>query len=458
MRTLLCGMAALVMSVSMTPSATAQDNDEIVQLVVGLIKDSDKDMRSLGLEQVRSEAKGTKATEQFAALLPTLAPDVQAGLLGALTVRGDAAARPAVLDLLKKQNGEEVQVAAITALGALGEEADVAQLVSYLSSDSESIKASAKAALVQLRGKPISPAITELMNRAPPTVRVDLIDALTSRRAIESIPDILSAAVDKDASVRSAAMKSLGRIAGPEDVEGMVKGVLRAESSRERADAEKNVMFVCNRIEDPEQRAEPLLTAIKKLSRGDQLKMMSTLGRVGGAEALTIVKDTINDRDARTHEIGIKALCNWPNSAAVPRLIELAQSDDHPAHRTSALRALIRIAPLSDGRNDLQKLSLLKTSMMMCERDTERSFVLERARAIRIPESLEYVLRYLDQPAFTETVCETIVELAHHRNLREPNKAEFHSALDKVIATSKDPTSVDRAQRYKENKTWVRPK
>jgi len=50
-----------------------------------------------------------------------------------------------------------------------------------------------------------------------------------------------------------------------------------------------------------------------------------------------------------------------------------------------------------------------------------------------------------------------VVELAHHRDLREPNKAEFDRALDKVIQTSKDATVVDRANRYKKGQTWARP-
>jgi hypothetical protein len=52
---------------------------------------------------------------------------------------------------------------------------------------------------------------------------------------------------------------------------------------------------------------------------------------------------------------------------------------------------------------------------------------------------------------------ESVVELAHHRNLRQPNKAEFDKALDKVIATSKDAVVVERANRYKRNQTWARP-
>jgi len=94
----------------------------------------------------------------------------------------------------------------------------------------------------------------------------------------------------------------------------------------------------------------------------------------------------------------------------------------------------------------------------MSRRDQERILVLQRARAVRIPETLRYVLPFVDEPKLSEHACETIVELAHHRGLREPNKAEFHGALDQVIRTSQNATTVDRARRYKNNQTWVRPK
>ena len=157
------------------------------------------------------------------------------------------------------------------------------------------------------------------------------------------------------------------------------------------------------------------------------------------------------------HDAGVRALSNWPDASVAPRLIELVKTDPHPGHQTTALRALIRIAPLSDERSDAERLQLLQQAMTMCRRDQERNFVLQRAQAIRIPETLRFVLPYLKQPAYAKQACETIVELAHHRQLREPNKAEFDGALDQVIATSKDPTILDRAQRYKKGQTWAAP-
>ncbi len=456
---LLGGVVGFAVTIGLAAATFADEEagDELVQLVVELLGDSDKDVRALAFEQVRSEAKGQAATKQFAAQLPKLSPDAQVGLLRALANRGDTAARPNVLDMIANSRNETVKAAAIGALSTLGEPPDARLLVRLLAAGSKAEKAAARQSLIRLRGESAPAAIAKEMKLSSPQLRVALIEVLAARRALDTIPSILPAAVDTDPLVRAAAMTALGKLAGREHIAGMVQGVLRAEMGRERAAAEKSVMFVCARIAGAQKRAEPLLAVMDQLGDADRLAIMPTLGRVGGSAALEIVEATIADPDPGKHDIGLRALCHWPNASVAPRLIELASSDEHAEHRTMALRALIRVAPLPDKRPNIEKLKLLQTAMKMSTRDKERLLVLQRARAIRIPETLRFIMPYLDQLPYAEQACETVVELAHHRNLREPNKAEFHRALDKVIRTSKDATVVDRASRYKKNQTWVRP-
>jgi hypothetical protein len=95
---------------------------------------------------------------------------------------------------------------------------------------------------------------------------------------------------------------------------------------------------------------------------------------------------------------------------------------------------------------------------MLCTRDEERNLLLDRARAVRTVETLRFLSPLLDEPALAQQACQSIVELAHHRALRDANKAEFHAALDRVIETSQDAMVIDRANRYKNGQTWVRPK
>jgi len=459
-RVMLCaaGCVALSLTVASTIRAEEDASGDLIEVIVGLLSEKDKELRSLGLEQVRTGAKGAAATKLFAAQLSKLSPDAQVSLLSALAGRGDSAARSEVLKTLAASKNEAASVAAIRALGSLGNVDDLPVLLKLLSAQSKAQQAAARGSLKNLPGEKVSSAIATAMKGADPGIRITMIQLLAARRALDTIDALLSVAVDSDAKVRAAAMKALGQLATAEHLAGMVQGVLKAERGRERSTAEKNVMFVCGRIADAQKRAEPLLAAMAKLKEADRLTMLSTLGRVGGDSARKTIEKAIADSRPEVHELGVKALCNWPNAKIAARLTELANTDKHPGHRIAALRALIRVAPLRDERTDAAKLELLKKAMTMATRDQERDLALSRAHAIRIVESLRFLLKYTDDPKFAQRACLSIVELSHHRGVREPNKKEFHKALDKVIATSKDAVVIDRANRYKKDQTWVRPK
>jgi HEAT repeat protein len=433
--------------------ATDETGDELIQTIANLLSDNDKDMRALGLQQVREEVKGAAATKRFAAVLPKLAPEAQDGLLDALAERGDRAARPAVLEMLKSPEAA-VRAAALRALGALGEPADVPLLAQSLAA-TDAEKAAARSGLVRLPGPSANAAILAESNRAGSEIRVELIALLAKRRATDTAAGILTAADDRDPSVRAAAMAALGQLGGPQHVAGMLKAVLKAEKGPQRDAAEKAVMFVCARSADANQRAEPVLAALAGLGASDNNALLPTLGRVGGPAALKVVEAALADANPQRQEAGLRALCNWPDSSVSARLLELSTSLRDPEQRLMAFRALIRVAALPDKRPDAQRLALLQQAMTLATRDEERSLILKRASAVRTVETLRFVVPYVEKPALAQMACETVVELAHHKDLRQPNKAEFDMALDKVIRTSKDRVIVHRAELYKQNLTWV---
>ena len=186
--------------------------------------------------------------------------------------------------------------------------------------------------------------------------------------------------------------------------------------------------------------------------------VLSTLGRVGGSSALGEIEKAYASSNVSTHTAGLRALANWPDASVADRLMEIAKVDKHKDHQRIARMALLRIAPLPDGRSDLEKLELLKKATEMAANESEQSYALKRAAAIRLIETLRWVVPYLDNQTHRQQACATIVELAHHRQLRDDNKPEFHTALDRVIELSKDEVVIDRANRYKRGETWVRPK
>jgi HEAT repeat protein len=446
-----------VSAVARFAPAAEEAGGELVSLIVGLLSDQDKDLRAVGLEQIRGEAKGETATKAFAAQLPKLSADAQIGLLSALADRGDRAARPAVVELLQAKPAEPVKLAAIEALGALGDVGDLSLLLPGLSAESKGEQAATRAALIRLEGDQVARAIAESLKASNETaLRVKLIQVLATRRALEVLPDFVALARNGDPTVRGAAIGALAQMGGPAQIPGMVAGVLAAKKGSERDAAERAIATVLGRNPDEAQRGAPLLAAVEALGKPDRTLLLPTVGRVGGEAALAVIEAAL--ADTATHDVALAALCNWPDASIAPRLIELHSSEKEPKNQALVLAALVRIAPLADGRTEAQRLALLKRVMSMCKAVDDQNRVIRRARAIYTVDALRFVVPYLDQTDHAEIACETVVELAHHRDIREANKAEFTAALDKVLATSKDEVVRDRAQRYKEGRTWVRPK
>ncbi|MFM7115608.1 MAG: hypothetical protein ACKO0N_03155, partial [Planctomycetota bacterium] len=117
----LFSLGLFLVATCFSANAAAQEatdpNADLLKLVVELLNDSDKDMRAVGLEQVRTELKGEAATKQLLALLPKLNAGAQASLVAALGDRGDATAKPELLKMIKDESaGEGIRAAAIQAV------------------------------------------------------------------------------------------------------------------------------------------------------------------------------------------------------------------------------------------------------------------------------------------------------------------------------------------------------
>ncbi|MFM8707496.1 MAG: hypothetical protein ACKOHK_05280 [Planctomycetia bacterium] len=440
------------------PLAAEPAPQDAVQMTIDFLARDDADFRAIGLDRVRHGLKGEATTRQLAGLLSKLATPRQLELTAALADRGDAAALPAVLAVLEASQEPTVRAAAVHAVGGLGGGNEVTTLTrSLAAADPE--RAAARRALTVIRGNEAAAAIVAQSKQADAGLRPTLIDILADRRAISALPDFLAAAVGDDAAIRTAAMRALAKFGGADQVAGMVQGLLKADPGGERDEAERAVVTVCTQNPGKDKSAAVLLERFKAADDANRETLLNVLARVGGDAAIAIVDGLVADGDAAKRKLGLAALSKWPDATVSQRLLDQLGKAEDPAERDLLLGALIRIAPLPDNKlDDRRKLELLEKTMTLCRRDEDRRRVLERANAIRTIETLRYVVPYLDDPNLAEPACLSVVELAHHRSLRDANKDEFTAALDKVLATTKNEELVERAERYKQGQTWERKK
>ena len=427
-----------------------------VRLVLKLLADKDREFRAAGLDQVRNAARGEAFTQLFAAQLTKLDADGQVALLDALADRGDIAARSAVLDLFASSHDTNVRAAAISALGRLGGSEDLSLFIQSLSSGSSAERGAARESLIQIRGATINQALAADLESASPGVKAALIDILATRRAGDECPAFVKATVDEDSGVRRAAMSALGQLGRPEQIARMLPGVLKAQKGSERDEAEKNIAFICSRIENEDERGAALIDALNTVDEAQRDQLLSLLGRVGRKKLLDFVAGIATGKDAVRRQLGIDALSKWPDASVADTLFEIVNQSTDPAQRDQAFRGYVKVSATRDGRSDKERLNRLKEGVKAAKTPEEIALVLNRVRTAYDIDALRFVAPYVDQPQYAQIACETIVEIAHHREVRDPNKAEVNKMLDKVIAVSKDPVVVERANRYKRGETWDR--
>jgi len=439
-------------------AAAKRLGEQLVPRIFELLGHPDREFRAAALETIRTAARGAAQTEAFAAQLPKLDDAGQAALIIALGDRGDAAARPAILERLGNSKDESVRSAALLALGELSDLADLPRLIRELTSNSAAEQQAARTALVRMRGESVAGKIAAESMNAASNVRGRLIDVLAARRATKESAAILAAAGDEDAQVRTSAMNALGQIGRPEQLPALLAGVLKAAKGGERDNAERNIAEVCKRIENEDQRGEALIQALGTIDPEKRDELMSLVGRVGGKRLIRFVADIATGTDAARRAFGIDALGKWPDASPADTLLEIAGKASDSAERRQAFQAFVKVSAIRDNRNDQQRLERMKQAMTEARSNEEKIAVIQRTRTAYDVESMRFVRPYLEQPEFRQMACETIVELAHHRQVREPHKTEFDAVLDKVIQLTKDDEHIERANRYKRGQTWERKK
>lgn len=428
-------------------------------MAVGLVRDGDADLRAVALEQIRDGFPGVGFSEELAEqLLPTLPRAVQTLLISTLAERGDPAALPGILSLAARTEDTAVTAAAVAAAGRLGGAEEVPMLVAAV--DEPATKAAARRALVAIQGPGVAAALRQAVADAAVAAprRAVVAAVLADRRDREAVGELARLAGGQIPQLRAAAMQALARLARPEDLPGLLDGFLAAAPGREREAAERLIVVAGGDGAARDQAANIVVARYRQASPAEQAVLLPLLGRFGGPRSRAVIEPLLASPDRATRLAGIAAIGRWPDASMVDRIRELLETATDAEERRLLVAALIRIAPMPEsGLDDADRLALVEQTMKLCESDTERRRLLERAAAIRTVATLRFLTPFLDEPELAEAAARGVVALAHHRRLRDGHPAEFTAALDRVLTVAKDPVTRERADRYQQGKTWKRP-
>ena len=403
---------------------------------------------------------GEEVTHEWVAKAKQASPRIRADILAMLGRRGDRAALSAVLEALKDKE-KPVRLAAIPSAVRLGGNDAAAPLLAAFKTDQRDEIRALKAAVMRLGGETVMPVVAAALPKVSVRSRVALLEVLAARRAKAQVKAAFAATGDKDSSVRVAALKALGDLADEKHLPKLIELLLNAKPGREQSAAQKTVVVVSEEIEDPERRAEPVLSAMAKTTGNQRGVLLKAAARIGGKKALETVLADMSSVDAKTQDAAVRALADWRDESAAADLLVIACGSKNPLHQVLALRGYVRVVGDAVKLSDAQKVRMLKDALAASKRAAEKKSVLARLADVRTIESLKLAAPCLDYDALKREAAAAVIKIAcpkpeprrrRSRKKKPEDKGlvgkEVVAALKKAIPLCTDAKARERAQEH----------
>jgi HEAT repeat protein len=329
-----------------------------IPLLVELLRSPSKRLFNMGLFTAREIGAGPPrdaalAEEVDVALVrEVVAADPPGGgverdvlVIGALADRnvGGAGQRvqSAMLDAAAS-GAKPVRLAAVRALGRIGDAAVVSRLLGIAADPDPEFAAASRGAIAALPGPAVDREITSRLATADAGVLPTLV-ALVGDRRIPAVADIVPLAGHSDANVRRTALESLGAVVDLANLDVLVRATVAPRDETEAAVAAKALREAAVRMADREACAAKLAAAVDAAGTRKAI-LLETLGDVGGTRALAAVGVAANGSDPDMQDVATRLLGKWMTPDAAPVLLDLCRSDAAGKFKTRALKGYIRIA------------------------------------------------------------------------------------------------------------------
>ncbi len=393
MRTLYRSLALLFLCCCAVCFGASEEKDEAVGIVLDILKSGDQEMQAVAIAMVK-DMPGTEVTKALIKELPNLSSASQVMLLSALSDRGDVVALPAVVATVKTGD-ESVRIAALKAIGQLGDDSSVGLLAETAAQSRGAEQKAARESLYRLRGTKVDEVILTEIANAEPNTRVELIKSTGERNISEGVGTLLKTAKDPDRKVRIESLKVLKVIAAPENLPALVELLLDLQSSSDLNEAGKTIASVSHKIEDKNRQAEAVLAVLPSVKDvKKQCSLLRVLGKIGDNGGLPRLRKALDSKDDEIKAAAIRALAEWPTSEPVVDLMKAAESSKNKVHRILALRGFVRLIGLDNKLSSEEVIKIYKKAMALAPNVSEKKRVLsglantKSLDALRMAESL----------------------------------------------------------------------
>lgn len=415
----------------------------VVSQVLAALRSKDPVIQKSGMSCIQM-MQGRDITQAFATEIPNLPVLSQVVLLEALGARGDVAALP---EVNKALNSSDIQVrcAAIRVVGQLGNASSVEALVAAAGSTNSDERSAALASLRMLGGDGVEEALISSLTNAPGNVRPAIIRVLVDRSVSGAVPALLKLASDSDDRSAVEALKGLKVLADEKVMPALLKVIAEVKNDDTREAAEQAATALAHKISDQSKQAEAALVALAAEKRENiRCALIRVLGGIGNTPAFQAVRGALDDSSEMVRETAVRALAQWPDTAAEEILLQVQQNNPNQTVRTLALRGLVRLLGTDSNRSTTSLVETYKKILARVNDAEEKKLVLSGLAGIPDVNAVNLVEPFLKDDAVKAEAALAMLQIA--ATLSGTDSENAKNAVQKALAATDNPAVRQKAQ------------
>jgi hypothetical protein len=356
---------------------------------------------------------------------------------------------PAVLETVMGTLGDkspEVRTAALKALRTLGDARSV-RLLAFTAANARGMEQmEARISLNGLSAPGVDDSIVALLSSAKAPVKRELIRAIRERRVPATAPALLRAAGDPSDQVRGDAASALKYLVSEEHLPAIVDLLIREKSDACRRELEIAAVAAARKIADPAKQDALLLAAIPGAKGPNaRLALIRVLGKVGANNSLSFLRSVLQESDRESRLAAVRALSEWPTSAAFADLWNIATGAADKAQRVIALRGAVRVMGFDTTSSAAAMEKQYRDALALAGNVEERKVLLALVGQARSLAAFRIASMYLSDKDLQQEAEVALVECAE--GIAGRAGREIAPPLETVLLKSKSDSLKSRAQK-----------
>jgi len=338
-------------------------------------------------------------------------------------------------------------VTALDALSKLGTASDVELLAQKAATGDQEEQEAARHSLSLINAPGVNDQIVELIPDVETKVKIELVRAIGERNMSEAVPTVVSLAQDaENRRVGVEAVKSLGLVGQPNDLDTAIDILIAAEGRTERRESERMVVAIAKKIENQDEQGDAVLAAYNET---DDIKAKSSLlqvaGRIGDRDALNVLQNALEQDQEELRVAAIRALSEWPTPEPLNNLANLAQNGDTQTERVLALRGYIQLLGLESDRPVEKTVEKYRKALELAENANEKRMVMSGLSNVHDVSALLLAAEYLDDPEVKNEAEVAVIQIGWR--VRGDKSPAHKRALMTVKNNTSDKDLKEQAER-----------